>query len=54
MSGAYLAHVWITVAPEGKGSRLKLVERRTADDAPAADRAAAQLAAEKPRHLAAA
>jgi hypothetical protein len=53
VGGGYLAQAWVTVAPEGKGSRLKLVERRTADDAAAADRAAAQTAAEKPRHLAA-
>jgi hypothetical protein len=51
--GGYLAQEWITLTPEASGSRLKLVERRTADDAAAADRAAAQLAAAKPRHLAA-
>jgi uncharacterized protein YndB with AHSA1/START domain len=52
-AGAYLAQAWVTLAPEGKGSRLKLVERRTVADTAAADRAAAQIAAGKPRQLAA-
>lgn len=52
-SGGYLLHEWVTLVPEGKGCRLLLVERFTAEQAAEAQRAERQAVAARPRQLAA-